>query len=1066
MQFGRTPHVQASTTRRATLGRWTWRMAAAIASLVGAQTASAQAAGVISGRVTDAASGQPVGAVNVTVVGSTNGALTGDDGRYMVRQVPAGSVTLNFARIGYESQRITVTVTDGTPVTGDVVLKTAVLSLQTFVTTVTGPTRKIELGTTTAQINVADKIAELPVNSMGTLLSGRAAGVQVLSAGAPGAGSRIRIRGQNSLSLSNEPLVYVDGVRVTSGTTTGSAGASGSLATNSTGPSRFDDLSPDEIESIEIVKGPSAATLYGTEAANGVINITTKRGKSGKTVWQFFTENGLVQDPVKGHYPQQYYRWGSTRNSAGAVAVNQACYLTAVAAGVCFQQDSLTENNLLNADSTSFIDNGHRNNYGMQVSGGSDRVQFFLAGEMQDENGTYRMTDREQNRLKAERGVTSLPDWQTRPNTLSRINLRGNLSATIATGLTAQLSTAYITSELNRPSNENSQTGLMVSALGGPGGNKYNQDVARKIPLYGGFTFPHGDIMSQRNTQNLDRYINSLALRWQALSWLSARGTAGLDYTSLESKTGTLLDQGPTGVNRPLGNIGQTRNSTALYSLDLGATATWQINSRFQSKTSTGVQYFRTVNSNLAASANTLPPGGVTISSGAIRAATEGTSETITLGTYIEQQIGINDRLFLVGAMRFDDNSAFGSGFNGARYPKVSGSWAISEEPWFKMPTFVQSVRVRSAYGASGVAPGTNDALRYFSPSNVTLANGVIGSGATLAAVGNPNLKQEQSTEFEGGFDLGLFNGATNFEVTYYSKITKDALIQRDIAPSTSGIAQRFDNIGKVKNAGTEIQINQRILDNRFAAFNLTVTGSGSRNRLVTLGEGVTPIFSGNRTNQRNTTGYPLFGIWQRTYTINDRNGDGIVAGPTAATSTTPADPGDLILSDSLQYIGNTFPKFEVAVSPSIELLNRKLRINAQIDSRQGLKKFNNTLRHQCQGGDSCRGKFDPSASLEQQAAAVAMNNYNGIYTGFIEDGSFTRFRELSVAYELPQRLARSVRATRLNVILTGRNLAVWTKYSGTDPESVTSNSDDTGNEEYFSTPPLRTFTFRLNFTF
>ncbi|MGV3709838.1 MAG: TonB-dependent receptor plug domain-containing protein, partial [Gemmatimonas sp.] len=603
-------------------------MAAAIASLVAAQTAAAQAVGVISGRVTDAASGQPVSAVNVTVVGSTNGALTGEDGRYMVRSVPAGSVTLNFARIGYESQRITVTVTDATPVTGDVTLKTAVLSLQTFVTTVTGPTRKIELGTTTAQINVADKIAELPVNSMGTLLSGRAAGVQVLSAGAPGAGSRIRIRGQNSLSLSNEPLVYVDGVRVTSNTTTGSAGQAGNLNTNSTGPSRFDDLSPDEIESIEIVKGPSAATLYGTEAANGVINITTKRGKSGKTVWQFFTENGLVQDPVKGSYPNQYYRWGSTRNSAGVVSTNQACLLTAIASGVCFQQDSLTINNLLNNDSTSFIDNGHRNNYGMQVSGGSDRVQFFLAGEMQDENGTYRMTDREQARLRAERGVSELPEWQTRPNTLNRVNLRGNLSATIATGLTAQLSTAYITSELNRPSNENSQTGLMVSALGGPGGRRNNTD-SRGIPLYGGFTFPHGDIMSQRNTQNLDRYINSLALRWQAFSWLSARGTAGLDYTSLESKTGTLLDQGPTGVNRPLGNIGQTRNSTALYSLDLGATATWQINSRFQSKTSTGVQYFRTVNSNLAATANTLPPGGVTISSGAIRAATEGTAETI-----------------------------------------------------------------------------------------------------------------------------------------------------------------------------------------------------------------------------------------------------------------------------------------------------------------------------------------------------------------------------------------------------------------------------------------------------
>ena len=605
MQFGRTPHVHASTNRRATVRRWSTRLVAAIACLVGAQAASAQAAlGVVTGRVTDLASGQPIAAVSVTLEGTTNGALTGDDGRYTLRQIAPGPHTLNFTRIGYEAGKLAITARDGAPTTGDLALKAAVMSLQAFVTTVTGPTRKIELGTTTAQINVADKIAELPVNSMGTLLSGRASGVQVLSSGAPGSGSRIRIRGQNSLSLSNDPLVYIDGVRVTTG-----GGGSTSTGTNNVAANRLDDLSPEEIESIEVVKGPSAATLYGTEAANGVINITTKRGKSGKTVWQFFTENGIVQDPVKGEYPTQYYRWGSTRNaSTGAVSINQKCVLTDVANGTCIKQDSLTTNSILNADSTTFIDTGHRNNYGMQVSGGTDRVQFFLSGEAQDENGTYRMTDAEQARLKAERAVTSLPEWQTRPNTLSRVNLRGNLSATIATGLTAQLSTAYITSELNRPSNENSSTGLMVSALGGPGGNKYNKD-SRGIPLYGGFTFPSGDILSQRSTQNLDRYINSLAVRWQALSWLSTRGTAGLDYTNVKSLTGQLLEEGPVGTGRTTGSIGQTRASTALYSLDMGATATWQISKRFQSKTSTGVQYFRTLNSNLAATANTLPPG-------------------------------------------------------------------------------------------------------------------------------------------------------------------------------------------------------------------------------------------------------------------------------------------------------------------------------------------------------------------------------------------------------------------------------------------------------------------------
>ena len=1051
MQFGRTPQVQTSPTRRATVSRWGSRMVAAVACLLAAQAASAQAAGVITGRVTDLASGQPVAAVSVTLAGSTNGGLTGEDGRYTLRQVAPGAAVLTFARIGYESGKLTVTVREGAPTTGDLAIKAAVLSLQAFVTTVTGPTRKIELGTTTAQINVADKIGELPVNTMGNLLSGRAAGVQVASAGATGAGSRIRIRGQSSLSMGNDPLIYVDGVRVISNTAQG----------GTSGPSRFDDLAPSEIENIEVIKGPSAATLYGTEAANGVINITTKKGKAGRTTWNVSTENGVITDPNKGDYPLLYYGW-QTVNGAIPLA---SCRLTQVAANLC-KQDSVSANNALNNPITTPLGNGRRNNYGLQVSGGTDRVQYFLSGDAQEEIGVYRMPNNEIVRLKAERGVSKLPDWQVRPNALARVNLRANLSAQISSTANMQLSAGYVSSTQRLPANEDNSTGLMVNALGGTGGrtDSLGSRDSRGIRLYGQFAGPMGDVFSVQNRQDIQRFTNSLQSRWQATEWLSTRGTVGLDLTQLTGFSGNFINQSLPGNTRNNGNLTSTRQQIAQYTIDVGATASNKIGKGVTSKFSAGLQYFRTLNEFTTGNGSVLAPGCTTTSCGANQTTGQSTAEAITLGTYLEEVVSIGDRLFITAGLRFDDNSAFGASFNGAKYPKAAVSYAISDEAWFPKNRVLDNLRLRSAYGASGQAPGNNAALRFYDTFSYTGPNSAISTGTALAAVGNPELRPEFSAEYEGGFDLGLFGGATNFEVTYFSKLTRDALINRDIAPSVTGLNQITTNIGKTKNAGVEFVLNQRIFDSRNLAFNLNFTGSSTRNRLVTLGDGVSPIFTGNRTTQKNTTGYPLFGLWGRTYTFNDRNGDGIVQAPTNIGRAT-FDPGDLIISDTTEFIGPTYPKLEVAVSPSLELFGQKIRVNAQFDHKSGFRKLNNTLRHQCQGGASCRGLFDQSVGLETQAAAVALNSY-GALTGFYDDGAFTRFRELSVAFQMPDRLARYVRASRWNIIATGRNLAVWTNYKGVDPEATTGNSDARGFEEFFSTPPLRTVTFRMNFTF
>ncbi|MFN9205132.1 MAG: TonB-dependent receptor plug domain-containing protein, partial [Gemmatimonas sp.] len=299
-----------------------------------------------------------------------------ENGRYSLRVTETGAVTLEVSRIGYEAKKVTVTV-GSAPVVQDVALTQAAFSLAAVVTTVTGQQRKVELANATTQIAVAEKVAELPVSNMGQLLSGRAAGVQVTTAGATGAGSRIRIRGQASLSLTNDPVVIIDGVRMTANAGSSSIGVGGSA------PSRLDDLNPEEIENIEVIKGPSAATLYGTEAANGVINITTKRGKVGKTRWNVYTENGRITDP--NEYPLMYYGWG-TQLSGATAGTRVRCPAISIAASIC-RADSLRVGNAFLIDSLTPVDQGSRQQYGMQVSGGTDRVQYFVSGETEVETG-------------------------------------------------------------------------------------------------------------------------------------------------------------------------------------------------------------------------------------------------------------------------------------------------------------------------------------------------------------------------------------------------------------------------------------------------------------------------------------------------------------------------------------------------------------------------------------------------------------------------------------------------------------------------------------------------------
>ncbi|HEX4684988.1 MAG TPA: carboxypeptidase-like regulatory domain-containing protein, partial [Gemmatimonadaceae bacterium] len=322
-------------------------------------TAHGQAS-TISGRVTAAGTAEPLSGSRVILVGTAIATITGGDGRYTLRNAPAGAAEVRVNRVGYTEMKKAVTVVAEQTVTLDFVMNEAALQLSEIVTTATGQQRRVELGNAVSTLGDVNQKAETtPVNNLGDLLVAKSAGVVVLTGGPTGSAPVVRIRGIGSLAttgsgIGNSPIYIIDGVRMNAGTI--------DMQTGGTQGSMLSGLDPNEIEDIEIVKGPSAATLYGTDAANGVIVISTKKGRAGPTRWTWYGEAGNVDD--RATYPTSYAMW-----SHDATGTPQRCSLVSESQGAC-TQDSLTSFSVDMNPATTVIHMGHRNALGMSANGG------------------------------------------------------------------------------------------------------------------------------------------------------------------------------------------------------------------------------------------------------------------------------------------------------------------------------------------------------------------------------------------------------------------------------------------------------------------------------------------------------------------------------------------------------------------------------------------------------------------------------------------------------------------------------------------------------------------------
>jgi len=982
----------------------------------------------ITGTVIDSTSRQPVSAATVQLAGSGRGTMTASDGTYRLNAVALGRTTLRVTRLGFAAVTRAVVVADGGGTVADFVLTPTQVTLDQVIVTATGQTeRERENGSTVATIGV-DSVSKAAVGTFSDLVAGKAAGVEVAqSSGEVGSGARIRIRGSNSVSLPNDPLLIIDGVRVSND----AASMSTDINTGGQTPSRFDDLNPDDIESVEILKGPAASALYGTAGANGVLMVTTKKGVNGHARWATHADYGSVANVAT--FPANFGQVGfaSGQRVTSCTLIDQGTHACTKRA------DSLLSFNPLESRFAPFSTGNTRKLAGLSVSGGTDQVRYYVSGDYDDTHGIY-------------------------PNNFATHNNgRANLAASPGSTVDLGISAGYVQGRLQLPQNDNDSFSPLGSALFGSPIDGPTHGYAFLVPAVSN---------SLIAAQNIERFTGATNGDWRPLSWLQLTGVAGVDFTSRVDQQ--LYPAGiiPVGFSRlaATGRAASDAFQIWTYTAQLTTTATYHLAPSLRATSSVGTQYINEVERGTQASGYGLAAG-----TGSVGAATTNfaasqlaNQQIVTIGYYAQQQVAWHDRLFLTGALRADDNSTFGHAFAPQLYPSISGSWVIGEESWFPRSAALSSLRLRAAFGYSGQHPGFQQAQTFYTTVAYRYQNADVGA-VTLGGIGNPQLKPERSGELETGLDAGFFHDRVTLQGTFYSKTTTDALVAINLPPSVGGItvgpaagtSTRFANLGEVTNRGVEALLTATLLNGKAARIDVSLNGSFNTNKLVTLGSGVAPILFGASSIsgafiQQQRAGYPLGGYWQPAYTYRDANHDGII------------EPSEVTVATASSYRGAPFPKEEIGINPTVVLLHY-FRLSALFDFHGTVALFNQTNQFRCSviyPFTNCQADYDPRTALAAQAAVAA--DAQGTDAGYIENATFWKWRELSIKATAPDPWSRFLHLSGLSFTLAGRNLHTWTRYTGLDPEVTFNGQSNFATAEFLTQPMLQYWTGRVEITF
>jgi TonB-linked SusC/RagA family outer membrane protein len=1005
------------------------------------------------GTVTDSRTGEPIEAATVTIDGTSYGATTGPLGTYRIANTPPGSYRVSARRIGYTKLTRPATVDTGTATINFALDRTATTLDETVVTGVALGQTKRELGTTVGQVKVSDIVQVAPPPNVQELLN-NVPGVRVQAAGGDvGSGGNTRVRGASSMTVASEPLIYVDGVRVNNAF----ADAGGVQAVGIDGrypPSRINDINPDEIERIEIIKGPAAATLYGTEASNGVINIITKKGggsSAATMTYQARAGANWLPDP-ENLFQHSYYK-----NSAGQIVdANVLAYGRDVGFPVSYYGSCPKPYAQSGTMCKGWpFSTGHPQAYEATLSGGLESVSYFLFGGWNRDEGAVDY------------------NWKNRFSSRSNISYKPNERLDLEVGL------GYERSKLRSAGAQQPITTGILWSCPSPGCEPgKNLPNGLDSPLRGFLLYvPEVYEENIQGYEDIDRNTITTSLTHRPYAWFTQRLTVGGDNTqqglsALWKKISTV------GSLNPLGRRDLQTTNTSYLSADYAATARAQVRPTLGFETAAGFQYYQKKFESEYASAQQFAVSSLeTITSGAVKTSQENFLENKTVGLYVQEQLKWNDRLYLTAALRGDDNSAFGKSYKATRYPKFSAAYVLSDETWMKRVRGISSLKLRGAWGEAGQQPDAFASLRTYAPASG--ANGV--PTLTPQNLGNPDLKPELGREIEAGFDASLIGDRLGLELTWYDKKTQDALVQVPALPSLGFPGVQFRNIGAVENRGIELGANTELYRTRNTDFSIAFKFSHNNNKVVTLG-GPASLVLNATFGQYHVPGYPLGSIFQTRILSGGIDSSGTTrkainlmceSGSRLPGTNFSAGGGPPVpcAQAPAVYWGNPLPSWEGSVAPSLTLF-KNLRLFSLVDFLGG-----NTIL----SGDIRASLL----SFRNQIAIIKASDpillgYDQLDTrrqpGIVK-GGFAKLRQISATYTFPQTWLQGHRFSRASATISAENL--WTMWVAqrsdfgvklTDPEirnSAAAGADPGGllgyNQEGW--PQLRRVLFTMRVT-
>ncbi len=1004
----------------------------------------------IAGKITSTSSAS-VESVAVTVKGTKFGGLADNNGIYSFSaNLKPGKYTLVFAGVGFLEQEVALEVGTAKSYTVDAVLSDKVSKLDEVVVTGTsqGTTRR-QLGSYIGSVS-ADQLTKGATGNVLAALQGKTAGAQISqNSGDPAGGISVRLRGISSISSSSEPLYIIDGVIVNNSTnrvTNTSGNYDGNNFVGTIGQSRLVDINPDDIERIEVLNGAAAAAIYGSRANAGVVQIFTKKGKSGAPVISFSTSYTASSLRKKIPVNTAPVKFGGPTDGPGAQTQDiLSPALTNTTAVTRYDYQDYIFRNANGTDNT------------LSVSGGTDKTKYYISGS-----------------YFYNQGITPNTDFQ-------RFSFRSNIDQVLNKWASFNLGLNYINSSANEKPDGNSFFSPMNSVtIIGNFHNIWQRDALGNIQAVGerGRTNPVSVIEDIKQKQTTNRVIANMGLKLRPIEHLTIDYTMGIDNYAQNGTTyippfaynvntafyggGSTLDPTQNGYSST------ANNSFFAINHDLNATYNININSKINSVTQVGFSQQYEKNNYALLQGRGLAPFVQTVNGAStILPGVDDRSEISVSGGYVQQNFKYRNQFFVTGAVRVDGSSVFGKDQRNQTYYKASGSYVVSgTDFWGKMGVskWWDLLKVRMAYGESGNLTGIGAYSRFNTYSSSSyLGRTSLTSSGTLA---NENVKPERQQETEFGLDLSFLNSRIGLTLNVYNKKVKDLLINRFIAP-TSGFSSLLDNYGSLENKGYEVVLTGSPVAKKDLQWDITGIFNHNRNKAVSIGQALTLLSTNQGAPVAIIEGQPI-GVFYGTFFALDASGNyltnasgipQIEKGVQNSTLTyTPGRSGGLPSGSTLRkVIGDPNPDYTASLVNEIRY--KKLSLRVQIDAVRGGNVFNADFRTR-------QGVGNGTVAMQEDLGQIPRGYVAGVYAieqWRISDGSFTKLRELSLTYHVGKIKGFS----ELNVSLSGRNLISWDNYNGYDPEvNAGGQSTILRGIDFGAIPIPKTFSFGIQAKF